>query len=119
MATEVVMNTVVYAKHRYGCALTRIRPDRVDGTMLREPARVTATMTRWIARLVRDEPIVTGRARPRVYRDFLTDQLVLVVDAPAFRDVDPRDREILRDWVDQSDFRAVQIPRFVEVEVGR
>lgn len=114
--TDLGMTTVVYRRERYACYLRRLKPERIRGyDSLRDDRRIARVMTRWLRRCVRDEAIVVGTARVRAYRDFMTNEVVLRAEAPAFQGVEPEDREFLEGWVDRPGFDAVQIPRFVEI----
>lgn len=107
--TTLSIQTVVYPKHKYACHVG-IGKKRLTNGRLKDEQGVTKTMTNWLSRCVRDQPVVMGTAHVEVNRDFLTDRLVIRAWAYAFRDVHPDDRETLEHWVDRKDHQAIQIP---------
>lgn len=101
----------MYNRERYACHL-RLSPQRVDQRAERygEKERIIGVMTRWLARCVRDQPIVTGRARVEIIPDLMTEWYMLRAEAYAFQDVHPDDRSALVVHVDSMQGNRLVIP---------
>lgn len=113
METDLAITTRLYCKERYACRL-RLKDERFGVLRNNEAAtegrRIADVMTRWLRRCVRDQPVVMGHAAINVSEDFATERRWLLAQAPAFRDVHPDDRAIIARMVDDTRYRAVEVP---------
>lgn len=99
----------VYQRERYA-GILEIRPDRVtEAGELKDPEHVADVMGRWLARCVRDEPIVMGRATATAHAEMFTGRWVVRGEAPCYLDVEPDDATVLRDLVNSEAAQMVLI----------
>lgn len=104
---------VLYCRERYACLLA-VRPDRIIRSgydcALKEPERVAATMTQWIRRILRDQPVVVGMAEVVASVDVLSDIPAIMATSNVYLDVRPEHVVALRGLVDHDGANAVEIP---------